>query len=103
MTEIIHLYRTVCVFVFFVVSVSHKPEISEFAGNIINLGIITTPSRKLLTSKPDTTIGQTIMIFYGQRSIFLPSARCLGLENFFSSPKKVDFLSYIGITSQRRV
>ena len=41
MTEITHLYLTVCVFVFIVVSVSRKPGISEFTGNIINLGINT--------------------------------------------------------------
>ena len=45
---------------------------SEFAGNTINLGINTTLSRKLLTSNPDKTIGQTIVIFAGQRSMLLP-------------------------------
>ena len=52
----------------FLLSVSRKPGISKFTGNIINLGIDTTPSRKLLTSKPDTKIGQTIVINSGRRS-----------------------------------
>jgi len=68
MMEIIHLYRTVwCLSI--LLSVSCKPGISKFAGNIINLGINTTPSRKLLTSKLDTKIGQTIVIFSGRRSM----------------------------------
>jgi hypothetical protein len=43
----------VCVLVCFVVSGVAPPGFSEFAGNIINLGINTTRSRKLLTSNPD--------------------------------------------------
>ena len=55
--------------VFFVVSDVAPPGFSKFAGNIINLGINTTLSRKLLTSKLDTKIGQTVVINSGQRSI----------------------------------
>ena len=58
----------VCVLVCFVVSGVAPPGFSEFAGNITNLGINTTLSRKLLTSNPDKKIGQTIVIFFGQRS-----------------------------------
>jgi hypothetical protein len=60
----------VCVLVFFVVSGVAPAGFSEFAGNIINLGINTNLSRKLLTSNPDKKIGQTIVIFSGQRSTF---------------------------------
>jgi hypothetical protein len=74
MTEIIHLYvRCVCLYVLLRLS-----GISEFAGNIINLGINTTLSRKLLTSKPDTKIGQTIVINSGQRSM-VESHNLLGM------------------------
>jgi hypothetical protein len=59
------------VLVFFVVSDVAPPGFSKFAGNIINLGINTTLSRKLLTSNPDKKIGQAIVIFSGQRSSVL--------------------------------
>ena len=57
-----------CVLVFFVVSGVAPPGFSEFAGNIIYFGININLSRKLLTSNPDKKIGQTIVIFFGQRS-----------------------------------
>ena len=43
----------VCVLVCFVVSGVAPPGFSKYAGNLINLGINTTLSRKLLTSNPD--------------------------------------------------
>ncbi len=61
----------VCVFVCFVVSGVAPARIQQICRNIYNLGINTTLSRKLLTSKPDTKIGRTIVINSGQRSISL--------------------------------
>jgi hypothetical protein len=58
----------VCVFVCFVVSGVAPARIQQICRNIYNLGINTTLSRKLLTSKPDTKIGRTIVINSGQRS-----------------------------------
>jgi hypothetical protein len=45
---------------------------------VFNLGINTTLSRKLLTSKPDTKIGQTIVINSSQRSITVAKRPCYG-------------------------
>jgi hypothetical protein len=60
----------VCVSVCFVVSGVAPARIQQICQNIIyNLGINTTLSRKLLTSKPDTKIGRTIVINSGQKSI----------------------------------
>jgi hypothetical protein len=54
MTEIVVIMMCdVCVLVCFVVSGVKPPGFSKFAGNIINLGINTILSRKLLTSNPD--------------------------------------------------
>ena len=52
----------------FVVSGVAPARIQRICRNIYNLGINTTLSRKLLTSKPDTEIGRTIVINSGQRS-----------------------------------
>ena len=61
----------VCVFVCFVVSGFVPARIQRICRNIYNLGINTTLSRKLLTSKPDTKIGRTIVINSVQRSTLL--------------------------------
>jgi hypothetical protein len=58
----------VCVFVCFVVSGVAPARNQRICRNIYNLGINITLSRKLLTSKPDTEIGRTIVINSGQRS-----------------------------------
>jgi hypothetical protein len=64
----------VCVFVCFVVSGVAPARIQRICLNIYNLGINITLSRKLLTSKPDTKIGRTIVINSRQRSIVLELA-----------------------------
>ena len=75
MTEIVVIMMCdVCVLVCFVVSGVVPPGFSKFAGSIINLGINTTLSRKLLTSNPDKKIGQTIVIFSGRRSTRVEAA-----------------------------
>ncbi len=60
----------VCLFVCFVVSGVAPARIQQICRNIYNLEINTTLSRTLLTSKPDTKIGRTIVINSGQRSIY---------------------------------
>ncbi len=73
----------VCVFVCFVVSGVVPARIQRICRNIYNLGINITLSRKLLTSKPDTEIGQTIVINSGQRSTYLVYNTVVRLCQFF--------------------